>query len=95
MGRRATDGFERADLLEEYLSPIESWIGGQRGERRSEVSQKIHRSLGRPDDVKIFLASLLVSLLRSQQLAARRLAESRKEMRRIGSSAQPEAVEER
>lgn len=80
MGRRGTDGFERANTLEKYLSPIELWIHnkGREGEG-NELSDKIHKLLGKPDDVKIFLASLLISLLRSQQLAARKLAESRVE----------------
>ncbi|MDH5186914.1 MAG: hypothetical protein OEW70_07630, partial [candidate division WOR-3 bacterium] len=29
MGKRGTDGLERADILEKYLSPIESWIQGR------------------------------------------------------------------
>lgn len=79
MPRRGTDGFERADLLDEYLSPTESWIAGQtqeRAARENELSERIHEYLGEPDDVKIFLASLLASLLRSQHLPARTRAEN-------------------
>jgi hypothetical protein len=78
MPRRGTDGFERANVLEDYLAPIEAWICGK--EKRSEggdLHNKIHTSLGEQDNVKLFLASLLVSLLRSQQVAAKMLAESR------------------
>jgi hypothetical protein len=78
MGRRKTDGFERADMLEKYLSPIEAWVQGREIEK-NELSDKIHNLLGKPDAVKIFLASLLVSLLRPQQLAARELAKQRQE----------------
>jgi len=80
MGRRATDGLERADTLERYLSPIESWIQGRKIEK-NELSDKIHNLLGKPDGVKVFLASLLVSLLRPQQIAARELAKQRQEMK--------------
>lgn len=79
MGRRATDGFERADLLEKYLTPIEAWIQGRKIEQ-NKLSDKIHSLLGKPDAVKIFLASLLVSLLRPQQLAAQELAKQRQEI---------------
>ena len=80
MGKRGTDGFERAETLKKYLSPIESWINGQgkkKEGRENELSNRILLYLGKQGDVKIFLASLLVSLLRSQQLAAKKLAESR------------------
>lgn len=80
MPRRGTGGFERATIMEKYLSPIESWIHGQGKEREGKEDKlfdKIHASLGELDNVKLFLASLLVSLLRSQQLAARKRAESR------------------
>jgi hypothetical protein len=80
MGRRATDGLKRADLLEKYLLPIESWLGGKTKKRKvkeHKLSKEIYKALGKSDDVKIFQASLLASLLRAQQLAARKLAESR------------------
>lgn len=78
MPRRGTDGFERAALLEEYLAPIESWAGGAPGEEAAgDVAGKIYESLGERDNVKIFLASLLASLLRAQQSYARELAERR------------------
>jgi len=75
---RGIDGFERADLLASYLEPIETWI--EKGkETKSDTSPgaRILSSLGEPDENKIFLASLLVSLLRAQELAARKRAESR------------------
>jgi hypothetical protein len=78
MPRRGTDGFERAALLEGYLAPIESWVGGAAEEEAAgDVAEKIYESLGERDNVKIFLASLLASLLRAQQLYARELAERR------------------
>jgi hypothetical protein len=78
MPRRGTDGFERAALLEEYLAPIESWADGA-AEKASagDVAEKIYQSLAERDNVKIFLASLLASLLRAQQIYARGLAERR------------------
>jgi hypothetical protein len=78
MPRRGTDGFERAALLDEYLVPIERWVDGA-GEETPEanLAGRIHDLLGERDNVKIFLASLLASLLRAQQLFARNLAESR------------------
>ncbi|MDH5683704.1 MAG: hypothetical protein OEZ20_04485 [candidate division WOR-3 bacterium] len=78
MGKRGTDGLERADILEKYLSPIESWIQGRESDK-NELSNRIHNLLDKQDAVKKFLASLFVSLLRSQQLAARKLAKQRQE----------------
>ncbi len=78
MPRKGTDGLERAETLNRYLSPIESWISGkERKEIDSEISKRIYKSLGKRDNVKLFLASLLGSLLRSQQISARILAERR------------------
>ena len=80
MPRRGTDGLERARTLEQYLAPIETWIRGTKSSGESKESglcARIHTSLGAQDTVKQFLASLLVSLLRSQQVAAKMLAESR------------------
>ncbi len=80
MGRRVTDGFKRFDLLEKYLTPIESWIhGGNMGKIPKDrgLFEKIANLLGNQDSIKLYLASLLVSLLRSQQLAAQKLAERR------------------
>ncbi len=79
MPRRGTDGFERADLLDEYLGPMENWIEGAGAEEvpAGGVAERIYESLGERDNVKIFLASLLASLLRAQQLFARGLAEQR------------------
>jgi hypothetical protein len=79
MPRRGTDGFARAALLEEYLGPIETWIAGAEGAPTGDLGRNIHASLGKRDNVKIFLASLLASLLRAQQLYARELAERRTE----------------
>jgi hypothetical protein len=76
---RGTDGFTRADMVEEYLLPIQFWIDEKKkpdNYENSEIFDKIHKLLGEPDNIKIFLASLLVSLLRSQQIRARRIAET-------------------
>ncbi len=81
MPRKGTDGFERAAAVEKYLLPIESWIdvhGRAREYEEDKLLDRIHTLLGKPDEAKLFLASLLVSLLRSQQLAAAKLAENRK-----------------
>lgn len=78
MPTRGTDGFARADLLASYLGPIEAWIEkGQKAHYNSEPGIRILELLREPDNQKIFLASLLASLLRSDELAARKLAESR------------------
>jgi len=78
MPMRGTDGYDRADLLETYLSPIELWLNNRGQDRMNKgVSGAIISSLGERDDTAVFLASLLVSLLRSQQIAARQRAESR------------------
>ena len=78
MPMRGTDGFERAEILALYLNPIVAWIEkGQTAHWDSELGNRILELLGKPDNQKIFLASLLVSLLRSHELAARKLAESR------------------
>lgn len=75
-------GFERAATLEEFLLPIEAWIDPRIKAEKSKgekLFDKIHSLLGKPDNEKIFLASFLVSVLRVQQLAAQKRAESRKE----------------
>ena len=79
MPERGIDGLARADLLASYLDPIEDWIGKEtEATPGTEADPQIVASLGDPDDVKIFLASLLTSLLRADELSARRRAEKRK-----------------
>jgi hypothetical protein len=76
---RGIDGFARADLVEDYLFPLQSWVEGKRKSPEGKVNKlfnQIHDLLGVHDDTKIFLASILVSLLRAQQLRARRIADS-------------------
>jgi hypothetical protein len=83
MGERKIDGFIRADEMEKYLSTLESWIeSGGRLEKneRNSLKKKIFTLLGESNSKKIFLASLLTSLLRSQQIAAIELAERRAKM---------------
>lgn len=80
MPMRGTDGFERAATLEEYLAPIQAWIGGRgtAGRRvQGELHDEIHMLLGESDEAKLFLASLLVSILRAQQLSATARAQKR------------------
>lgn len=82
MPTRGTDGLERAQALEELLTPIETWIAAPAKAQRhgkDELFDRIQASLGELDAGKRFLASLLVSLLRAQQLAAKELAERRAE----------------
>ena len=88
MPRRGTDGLERAALLDTYLLAIESWIKkyNQIDEQSvSDLSEKIQNLLGEPNDTKLFLVSLLISLLRPQQMAARQLAEKRIKIKDINS----------
>lgn len=71
---RGTDGFERADLLEKYLFPIQSWVDGKKkpNDYYDEGQfEQIHNLLGDKNDVKVFFASFLVSLLRPQQRRAK------------------------
>jgi len=77
MPMRGTDGFERETELEKYLAPIEAWINHDKPKRKNNLTFKIHQLLGRQDTANLFLASLLVSLLRAQQLAAHNRAEKR------------------
>jgi len=77
---RGTDGFERAATVERYLRPIELWLDPcteSTQHEEDELFAKINALLGIPDNTKRFLASLLVSLLRAQQLSARQTAQSR------------------
>ncbi len=75
---RGTDGLERADHLARYLDPIAGWIEkGQEARSDWQPGSTLVPLLGEPDDTKRFLASLLVSLLRAQEMSARARAESR------------------
>ena len=77
MPERGTDGLERAAMLEKHLNAIETWVKSRSIIERQvadDFVRSIHTLLAEKDDTKIFLASLLVSLLRSQQLHARELA---------------------
>ena len=79
MPMRGTDGLDRAATLGKLLSPIEAWTNSNKikeGED-GEFLGKSYSLLGQPDDTKLFMASLLSSLLRSQELSAKKLAESR------------------
>ena len=60
--------------------PIELWVEPctePTEHDEDELSCKINALLGEPHDTQLSLASLLVSLLRAQQLSARQIAESR------------------
>ncbi len=77
MPYRGTDGCDRADTLDTYLGPIDAWIADAEppDTEDTELTAEIGDLLGERDDTRVFLASLLVSLLRSQQLVARQWAE--------------------
>ncbi len=79
MPARCTDGIERAEDLDAWLIPLAAWVQGrapQGDEAASEQWQQVFAALGERDDQKVFLAALLESLLRSQQVAARERAEA-------------------
>nr|MDO8135732.1 hypothetical protein [Candidatus Njordarchaeum guaymaensis] len=85
MPPKGVDGLERAETVEKYLFAIEAWINGIDASQNAPdkaVFQNIHELLGEKDHTKLFLASLLVSLLRPQQLAARQRAKRRVRFRR-------------
>ncbi len=73
MRQRGTDGLRRAEAVERRLAAIEAWLTGKAP--ASEIAKDIARRLGERNATKAFLASLLVSLLRSQALSARERAE--------------------
>ncbi len=77
--QRGTDSLQRAADLAKYLSPIESWLGGESeaSVAESEMCAEIRGRLGGINEEKRFLATLLVSLLRSQQLSATQRARRR------------------
>jgi len=75
MPERGTDGLERAEAVEKHIAPIEAWLEGK--PPADEFARDVFERLGEPDPLKTFLASLLVSLMRSQALSARGLAQSR------------------
>jgi len=82
MPMRGTDGFDRVANLEKYLSPIEDWIEGPASPGgEGALAEDIRSRLGETEGAKVFLAALLASLLRSDQLAARQRAESRSKPR--------------
>ncbi len=78
MPYRGTDGLGRADELETYLAPIAAWTDGAplvTEYENTELAAEIHGLLGERDETKLFLDSLLVSLLRPQGQMAREAAE--------------------
>ncbi len=80
MPRKGTDGLKRAVLLDKYFQAIKSWIRDHKKIEEGDgdkLFQIIHNLLGEPDNKKKFLASLLISLLQPQQMAAKLLAENR------------------
>ena len=78
MPMRGTDGYARAATLEKLLAPITAWIEGRAPEDEGdELYERIQASLGEPGAGKLFLTSLLISLLHAQQLAAVKRARSR------------------
>lgn len=80
MPARCTDGLERAEDLDAWLAPLAAWVddrGPQADEADTEEWQLVYTALGERDDRKLFMAALLESLLRSQQVAARERAKAK------------------
>ena len=67
-----TDGLDRADKLEPCLSALEQWLAAEQA--TASPASDLHARLGQPDSFKRFAVALLVSLLRAQQISARRKA---------------------
>jgi hypothetical protein len=79
---KGSDGIARAETVEEYLFHLEDWLKSSKvlyEPPNTVIYERIHSYLGEPDDTKRFLASLLTSLLRSQQSPARERALKRGE----------------
>ena len=77
---RGTDGLGRADVVQRYVALIEEWIDGYKPryvDEPDDLRRRIYSSLEERTPTRVFLASLLVSLLRSQQSAAKKLVQSR------------------
>ncbi len=70
-----TGAAERVALVERFLAPVEAWAMGAGDGPGDDLGRRVYDLLGAPDDVKLFLASLLVSLIRSQQLTAQEKAD--------------------
>jgi hypothetical protein len=80
MPMRGTDGSGRADTVDALLAPVEAWLEGRPVAADGIDHQRfaeVQGLLGQPDPTGRFLASLLVSLLHAQALAARQRARSR------------------
>jgi hypothetical protein len=71
-----TTGLERSEIIEKHISPIENWVS-EKPKPSDKLGTKIHNLLGEKDNLKVFLASLLASLLRSQQIKALHWAEGK------------------
>lgn len=81
MPMRGTDGEDRAAELEPYLAALEKWVAADAPGACVPPACELYARLGPPDAFKRFAVALLASLLRAQQLAARR-----KSMRRAAAS---------
>jgi len=71
---RGADGLELSRALDTYLGPIAAWLRHDESlcqYQEQEPGTTILRNLGEPDPAKRFLARLLHSLLKSQQIEAR------------------------
>jgi len=80
MPQHETSAADRAAELESYLAPIAAWLEGRSEPKPGEVGvifDETQASLGERDATKTFIASLLLSLMRSQQLRAWRMGEGR------------------
>lgn len=66
------DGGSRAERVatnERYLTPIAAWVAGDPVNTQDGIAQAVYVALGTRTPRKLFLASLLVSLLRAQLIA--------------------------
>ena len=77
----ANKGVHTTTFAEMFRIDHDTFIIDTPGIKELALADKIHSLLGKPDAGKIFFASLLVSLLRPQQLAAHELAKQRQEMK--------------
>ena len=71
---RGSDGLDRADKLQPYLAALDQWLATDQPTAAAPPAGDLYARLGRPDSFKRFAVALLVSILRAQQISARRKA---------------------
>ncbi len=72
-----TTGFERARTVGEHIDPMEAWTRGEAPQ--TEIGRQIHGLLGPRTPERVFIVSLLLSLMRAEQIAAEQRAQQRAE----------------